>query len=471
MAAIDDDPFGSAFNPGRRAEVPAPADDPRTWDAPPQEPTVEVTSPSYDPMTPTATPRRGGRMGGKPAAATQSKAELKAAKKEAAKTRAPKQTRRSRQAEEVHTKAVAKKASIPLGQRYGGNRRYWGLITAALILSPVLSFTSLAVAGAKANKSDISASVDQELKARGSNFPTGQAVMWAGQVIRTWGTWDASDQTEQRSVLLSQYLSRGLDPAAGWNGQGKQEVLYSTVNPVPTITDENHAWIDASYQIQDGTWRCASLPIYAYHPKGFSSSTSYAFALTANPVPVACAPRTGAPTISTNQVDASGKPTSDDQTSGQQLQTEYFPGFFAAWAASDQATLKQYASNDAELVGLGGAFDSTPAPTINEVHLPLANGQKVTSGQTYTATVSVTWTVAGSTAQLTSWYDVKLRNGGSQWFVTGEPTPVAQQTNVGGSEAADITAPQTGDKANLWSTPKPTAPAAKATTSPTADGQ
>ncbi|BDZ52431.1 hypothetical protein GCM10025867_46720 (plasmid) [Frondihabitans sucicola] len=465
------DAFDSAFTPGPRPEVPAATSDPRTWDAPPVEPTVAAAAPSFNPSEPAPESRRRGRGSKAPAAAKPSKAELKAAKQEASKTKAPKQSRKERQAAEVRAKAVDKKSSISLGQRYGGNRKYWLLLSAALVLSPVLSLTSLAVGGAKANKSDIAAAVDQALKDRGSNFPTGQAVMWSGQVVRTWGTWDSSDQTDQRSVLLSQYLSRGLDPSAGWNGAGKQEVLYSTVNPVPTIVDANHAWVDASYQIQDGTWRCVSLPIYAYHPKGFTSATSYAFALTANPVPVACAPRTGAPTISSNQVDAAGKPTSDDQVSGQKLQTEYFPGFFAAWAASDQATLKQYATNDAELVGLGGAFDSTPAPTINEVHLPLSNGAKITSGQTYTATVSVTWTVAGSTAQLTSWYDVKLRNGGNQWFVTGEPTPVEQQTNVGGSQAGDISTPQTGDKANLWTTPKPTAPTAEKTTSPTADGQ
>ncbi len=469
MSAFGNDPFGSAFGSNDRPDEQPQASDPRQWDAPPAEPRIEQAAPSFNPATEAPSSRRRNKSIGKGSSAKPTKAELKAAKQEAARAKASKPTRKERQQAEVHQKAVKRKEGITLGQRYGGSRRKWALLTVALIASPVLALTAVAISSGKASSSDINTAVAAALKAKGSQFPTGQAVMWSGQVVRVWGTWDSSDQTAQRSVLLSQYLSRGIDASAGWNGQGKQEVLYSTVNPQPTVIDANHAWVDASYQIQDGTWRCVSLPIYAYHPKGFSSATSYAFSLTANPVPVACAPRTGAPTLQ-QQTSGSGNAVSEDQATSADLQNTFFPGFFAAWGASDQATLKQYATSDAQLVGLGGAFDSTPAPTINEVHLPLPNGNKIVSGQTYTASASVTWTVAGSTAQLTAWYNVDLKREGSQWFVTGEPTPVAQQANVGGGSGSDIPAAQTGQKANLWTTPSPTPAAPEKTTSPSANG-
>lgn len=458
-------PFARAFQPGGNTPAPEPREDRRNWDAPPPEPVIEqpgflgvgsVSTPPGAPGTPiidAPTPKPTKK---------QAKAERKADA-----TKPPRRDRKAeRRAADVRKKAVENKKHIPLGQRYGGDRRKHLLLLGALLLSPVLSMLAFTISSTKASEADVKAAVAEALKDQGAEFPSGQAVMWAGQVVRIWGTWDEADETGQRDVLMSQFLSRGLSNTAGWNEQGKQEVLYSTVNPQPTITDENHAWVDASYQIQDGTWRCVSLPVYAYHPESFTQEDSYAFALSANPVPVACAPRTGAPAIpATTAPD--GSSFEDASTEAQDLASTFMPGFFAAWSASDQATLRQYAISDAQLIGLGGAFESTPAPTIESVALPVASNASVESGQSYVATVTVTWTVAGSTAQLTASYDVDLAREGSQWFVKGEPTPVMQDSRVTDGEAGDLAPGTSGDRANLWSTPSPKAPASDDEVAPT----
>ena len=460
MAEKNNDPFAGAFNGPASTPASPDREDRKSWDAPPVEPTRE--QPSFLGALPLEGDDAAGASSNAdgPAANT-----TKASKKAQRKAAADKPTRRGRKASrvapEVRAAAIDKTERIPLGQRYGGDRRLWVLMLGALALSPVVATLALAISTTKATPADVRTVVAEALKDQGAEFPSGQAVMWAGQVVRIWGTWDGSDQTGQRDVLMSQFLSTGLESTAGWNGADKQEVLYSTVNPVPTITDENHAWVDASYQIQDGTWRCVSLPVYAYQPDGFKGNDAYAFALSANPVPVACAPRTGAPALP-ERTDDDGATYQDATADADDLAATFMPGFFAAWAASDQATLRQYTVSDAQLVGLGGAFDSTPAPTIDSVTLPLPSNTVIESGQSYVATATVTWTVAGSAAQLTASYDVNLAREGSQWFVKSEPTPVAQDPRVSGAAAGELAQGTGGEKADLWTTPSPKAePAAE----------
>lgn len=323
---------------------------------------------------------------------------------------------------------------ISLGTRYGGDRKKLLFVGAAFGCLAVLAPISLTVALNRPSPQQVNDLVDTRLASNGTSFPKGQAVAWAGQVARTWGTWDEKDQSGMREALMSQFLSQGLDANAGWNGKGKQTVTYVSVNSEPRVKDDTHALVDATYQTDAGTWRCVTLSVFAYKPAGFSDAAPSAFALAANPTPVACAPRTGAPALPEVKDPTIGQ---NDTTSAEKLTSDFFPGFFAAWAASDRATLGQYVSTDATLIGLGGAFESSPLPIISNVTLPTPmtiDGQSRAGDTTarWNATVSVTWTIPGTQTQINANYKVELRRDASQWFVTKEPEPLVQQAGLSG---------------------------------------
>ncbi len=345
--------------------------------------------------------------------------------------------RQTRRAKRERARALAE------GLRFTGSRRRWLLMAGGLGVAPVVSLLSLVVALNKPSRDDIADLVRSEMLAAGSQFPKGEAVMWAGQVARVWGTWDEPAAT-QRAVLLAPYLSQGMDSQAGWNGRGTQQVLYASVNPEPEVRDVNHATVDVVYQIQDGTWRCVALPVFAYKPKEFGSGAPWAFALAGNPVPTACAPRTGAPNLPAGAAQAVNRDGADD------LRAAFLPGFFAAWAASDQSALRQYTVSGLRTMGLGGAFLSSPPPTIAQVRL----GSESASSDEYVATVTVTWSVSGSPATVTAVYELPLTKNGVQWFVTGEPTAPAQDPGVGGGNPGGMAVnPNASNGAGVYPNP------------------
>jgi hypothetical protein len=376
----------------------------------------------------------------------------------------PRTARQTRKARRERDRALSE------GLRFSGSRRRWLLMAGALGVAPVVSLVALVVAASKPSRSDISGLVRTEMLAAGSQFPKGEAVMWAGQVTRVWGTWDERNSS-QRQVLLAPYLSQGMDGQAGWNGKGTQQVLYASVNPEPFVRDANHATVDTVYQIQDGTWRCVALPIFAYKPKDFGERAPWAFALAGNPVPTACSPRTGAPGLPADPSQRVNRKGADD------LRASFLPGFFAAWAASDQAALRQYTVSGVRTMGLGGAFLSSPLPTIGEVLLRSATEDS----EEYTATVTVIWAVSGSPATITAVYDVPLTRTGAQWFVTGEPTAPVQAPNVsGGHPNGQVVDPNASGVPGGYSNPSgspavpgpsfPATPLPSAPTSPTKSG-
>lgn len=327
------------------------------------------------------------------------------------------------------------------GLRYKGDRKKWLWFELGLVAITVISVAGLLVGLSRPTTADMKAAVTKEVATSGKAFPEGQAVMWAGQVLRVWGTWD-EDKVDTRKVQIAPYLSSGMDEQAGWDGTGKQDVIFESINPQPQVLDAHHAVVTGTYQVQDGSWHCVDLPMFAYHPSGTSGQASWAFALSGDPTPVGCAPRTGAPSDDTN----AGKVTADDDL-GRELAKTVFPGFFAAWAASDEDTLNQYTASGVKLLGLGGSMSSTPAPRIGDttVLIPGVNQKGPQSNVTYTAVVPVTWTVAGGDAQVTATYDVRVRREGDRWKVVSEPT-ASTHTAPGMSGApAGVPQPQGGE--------------------------
>lgn len=338
-------------------------------------------------------------------------------------------------AEPAEAKSVKdRQKEISLGTRYGGDRKRLAATVAGMACLALLAPVAIIVALNRPSEQQVNDLVVAKLASSGTSFPKGEAVAWAGQVARTWGTWDEKDQTGMREALMSQFLSQGLDANAGWNGKGKQTVTFVSVNSEPRVQDDTHALLDTTYQTDAGVWRCLTLSVYAYKPAGFSQASPSAFALAANPTPVACAPRTGAPALPETKDPTIGQ---NDSATAEKLTSDFFPGFFAAWAASDRATLGQYVTTDATLIGLGGAFESSPLPIINNVTLPTpmtADGVSRTDDPTakWNATVSVTWTIPGTATQVSASYKVELRKDGTQWFVTKEPEPIVQMPGLSG---------------------------------------
>src|SRR5699024_242152 len=195
----------------------------------------------------------------------------------------------------------------------------------------------------------------------------------------------------------------------------------------------------ATYQIEDGSWRCVTIPVYAYKPQELAGEAPWAFALAANPVPTPCAPRTGAPRIDPDE----GSDLKPNGTVGNTLGSDFFPGFFAAWAASDSNALAQYAVPGFTTIGLGGAYSSVPPPTIANVELPTED-EGPFEGELYEARVTVTWTLAGSTSQVNADYIVPVTLTGDRWYVAGEPIPTTQSSDVGGASQATVPEPGGG---------------------------
>lgn len=321
----------------------------------------------------------------------------------------------------------------------GGKRtRAMGLM-ALFIVTALVAGVALGVAVSKPSSTAVREEVAKALRESGAGFPSGQAVSWADNVVIDWATWDEADRDE-REVRMAQYLTAGMDSQAGWNGQGKQTVTFTSTNPQPVIIDEHHALVDVDYRLSDNSRRCVTVPVYAYKPEGLTgNNVQWAFGLSGNPIPRPCAPRTGAMDDDGTGVVSGDLAVSDEVS--RELTTSFFPGFFGAWAASDNNSLRQYTASGVTTIGLGGAMSSTPAPTINDATILLPRTGDPVEGTVYHATVPVTWTVAGSEAQVTATYEVPMKLSGDRWYVAGEPEPATSTSDATSGKAADQVVP------------------------------
>lgn len=324
----------------------------------------------------------------------------------------------------------------------GGKRGRATLLMALVIAVAILTVANFALVLTRPSQSDIDARVAAAMREQGQDFPRGQSVAWADQLVIDWGTWDESNR-EEREVRMAQYLTSGMDPQAGWNGKGTQEVTFTSANPEPVVLDENRALVDVDYRLDDGSRRCVSVPVYAYKPEGLTGeNVQWAFGLSSNPIPRPCAPRTGA--MESPDVAESEETLAANDELARELTSSFFPGFFSAWAASDANSLRQYSASGVTTIGLGGAMSSTPPPSISEVTIMTPRNGEPREGTVYTATVPVTWTVAGSSAQITASYDVPMKLVGDRWYVAGEPMPSTNNSDAQSGSPAEKVNPENG---------------------------
>lgn len=324
---------------------------------------------------------------------------------------------------EKESKKQAKRSAVSFGAKYGGQRRIFLFLAAALLLSLGLNVLNFAVGTTKASNNSVGQLVQEEVaNSTASEFPVGDAAMWTESFVRIYGTWDYKTPGG-RATDLSPYLAPGVDQQAGWDGNGTQSVIYSAVSSQPDIIDKNRAMFKATYQVGDGTWRCLSIPVYAYKPTDASQgpTNTFGFAVTANPTPVPCALRVSAP--DTGETDFANT----DQEAASTLQQTFFPGFFSAWVSSDADSLRQYMAPDVTTFGLGGTYQSNVE--VTSVVLPIgAAEEKAAPGTVYSAYVTVQLT-ANDGSKTTATYKVPVASTGSQWQVMGEPEPVLEDPN------------------------------------------
>lgn len=336
---------------------------------------------------------------------------------------------------------VSRRARLLGGKR---SRAVW--LMGAFILVGILTVVNTVLIATKPSQSDIDERVASALRDQGQDFPRGQAVAWADQLVIDWGTWDEADKDE-RKVRMAQYLTSGMDEQAGWNGKGTQEVTFTSADPEPTVLNANRALVNVDYRLDDDSRRCVSVPVYAFKPEGLTGeNVQWAFGLASNPIPRPCAPRTGA--MENPDIEEDEKTLRENDELARELSSSFFPGFFSAWAASDANSLRQYTASGVTTIGLGGAMSSTPPPSIGDTTILTPREGEPAEGKVYVATVPVTWTVAGSTAQITASYDVPMKLSGDRWYVAGEPTPSTSSRDADSGDPAEKVEPEAGTESD-----------------------
>ena len=99
-------------------------------------------------------------------------------------------------------------STLRRAQIYGGRRKYAVFLLALVAATTAFSMLSLIIASQSVTKNDVSAEVAYQLEKQGAGFPSGQAVQWAGQVVRVMGTYDEASRDDYANQV-SQFLSSG----------------------------------------------------------------------------------------------------------------------------------------------------------------------------------------------------------------------------------------------------------------------
>lgn len=324
------------------------------------------------------------------------------------------------------------KSQISLGEKYSGKRKIFAFMVLGIIGLVFAVLYLLINQSNMVSQGELDDQVEDAISEQtASQFPVGEAAIQMEAFIRTYGTW--SDATPAaRASELSRFLAPDVDEQAGWDGNGEQQVIYSAVSQTPEIVDSNRAIFDASYQIDDGTWRCVRVPLYAYQPESESEGPvdNWAFSVTSNPTPVPCSNPVSVPEFEENEFP------NTDTDAADSLQDQFFPGFFSAWVTSDEDTLLQYMAPNVRTFGLGGIYEADPE--ITEVILPIGAEENSAQPDTeYTAFVTVEFT-DNNGGTVTPTYQVPISYTGTQWQVTGEPEALAQGLEVTGGGSPNV---------------------------------
>ncbi|WP_369201021.1 conjugal transfer protein [Streptomyces sp. PU-14G] len=322
------------------------------------------------------------------------------------------------------------KGAVPASQMWAGPRR--GILVRrllGLVAVMVLLYLSVGLNG-KADQGEVEGLVRKATKPAKTVFPEGDAVMWAAPLVKAFATYDG-DKSDKRLQALKPYAINGLDSQLGWNGQGKQAVLDMVMGADVKVLSDNRAVVRSTVQIQDGSWRCVSVPVYAVE-----RGDSTAFGLSAAPVYTPCAGLTTPP--------PPRKTLKNDEGLASMFQKELLAPFMAAWVQSDTDNLKRYLLPGTTSFGLGGAYageGEDTSPKIDTVVVP--EPEKGESPDRRTVIFDVTLTSVDGEATQESQYQVQVAKKDGQWYFASDPVPVVGAENVGGEQVPEAE-PSTG---------------------------
>ncbi|WP_344857289.1 conjugal transfer protein [Planomonospora alba] len=235
-----------------------------------------------------------------------------------------------------------------------------------------------------------------------AGFPTTKATSFASQFAAVYLNFDAV-RTEERARRLAPFLPDGADPQFGWDGLGRMSA--GAIQPYGIeVVDAQNAVVTLAFQSDDRR-RLLSVPV-------FHDGATGRFVVSGHPgILPAPAPAT-LPAV---------RDPDRDEAAEQELRTP-MANFFKAYAASDTASLQQYAAEGAVLEGFGGTLTFLE---LKELLVPL------TGGATREVTATVVWGVptgatpqAGATAdpgemsgRLEQAYVLTVVKQGDKWFV------------------------------------------------------
>jgi hypothetical protein len=221
-----------------------------------------------------------------------------------------------------------------------------------------------------------------------TSFPTEAASAYASRFAMAYETYDdANPQGHMDS--LSPYVSDGVDPMLGWDGQGTQKALQAVPAGI-TVQGKQRATVTVAVLVDGGRWVYLAVPVL---------TSGGQFVIPGQPALVAPPSKATVPTPSNDP--------GDPNLARQLMQP--MSAFFKAYAASSPSDLTYYAVPGASFEGLKGTvqFDS-----LTDLHV-FAGG-----GNARQATARVKWYDPKSGARTTQSYKIGLQLVNGQWHVS-----------------------------------------------------
>ncbi|WP_307845103.1 conjugal transfer protein [Planomonospora sp. ID67723] len=234
-------------------------------------------------------------------------------------------------------------------------------------------------------------------------FPVTQGTSFASQFAAVYLNFDAVRLSE-RAGRLAPFLPDGADQQFGWDGLGRMSA--GAIQPYGIeVTDAENAVVTLMFQAGNRR-QLLSVPI-------FHDSRTGRLVVSGRPGIL--------PAPSSAALPALAEPERD-KAAEQELRTP-MANFFKAYAASDAASLQQYAADGVTLEGFGGAFTFVE---LKELVVPLP------AGTTRKVTATVVWGVPTGAApsaepasgdpgdmsgKLEQSYVLTVVEQGGKWFV------------------------------------------------------
>ena len=303
----------------------------------------------------------------------------------------------------------------PPGGRFSGGRgahaavRVTLVLCSCLVATGIVAYFAFTFGLATARSQQPSLDAADIARYRLTAFPVAQAGQFAADYARICLTHDTEPgASEEREALLARYVSSGVDPTCGWNGEG------------------------GSQQVIDATWTGESEPIEEYGEKARMMTvrvlTDKGSRIVTVPVYVADL-RTGDGMRVVGDIGEVPQPTLvevpppepradvDGNLTDGLVRGEFFAQFFTAWGDSDAPALQRLMTPDATRRVANGLGGSLTSPTIRQARVFLppnvdssAGTYEWRTGEHTEAWVWVDWHMpgVGETAVETRAYRLQL---------------------------------------------------------------